>query len=237
LAGNYSRDTVDVTAHDSLIALLQNEDKLEAKYGLVFDYLKQGDTAFMTAELNNIPAVFDLTEEEQQIHQDYLTYTGIILKLKYDTVYGHSPDNTQVATLFALADSNDNLPSVYARNLLIRLGLIDYSDPVYFPSNLNSGFAGKWPFTETNYPTKSSLDVFPNPAGDYFIVEFAIAHSYKQAVITIHDMKGKTVDNYQLSGNHNQIVLQTGTLNNGIYMVTLYIDNKAIDTQKITILK
>ena len=237
LAGSYMRDTTDLTAHDSLVTLLQNESRLGAKYGLALDYLKRRDTTLMDSELDNIPGEFDLTDRDLHEYEEYLTYTGILLHLKYDTVHGQYPDSTQIATLFVLADSSDNLPSVYARNLLISLGLLNLSDPVYFPVTLNSGYAGKWPFTETDYPKESSLDVFPNPAGDYFIVEFAIAHSYEQAVITIHDMKGKTVANYKLNGNQNQLVLPTRSLNNAIYMVTLYIDNKPVDTRKITILK
>jgi hypothetical protein len=237
LAGSYLRDTADMTAHDSLVALLQSEDKLGAKYSLAFDYLKNGDTTLMNGELNNIPVLFDLTDEEQQSYQEYLTYIGILQQLHYDTIDGEYPDSFQVATLFAMADSCDNMPSVYARNLLIRFGLLTYEDPVYFPVTLNSGYAGKWPFTEINYPTKSSLDVFPNPAGDYFIVEFKIAHSYIQAIIVIHDIKGKTVKNFLLTGNQDQIVIPTDALKNGIYLVTMYVDNKPLDAKKIAILK
>ena len=175
-----------MTAHDSLVALLQDEDKLGAKYSLAFDYLKNGDTILMNGELNNIPALFDLTDRDLNEYEEYLTYTGILLQLKYDTVHDQYPDSTQITTLFALADSCDNMPSVYARNLLIRFGLLTYADPVYFPVTLNSDYAGKWPFTEINYSTESSLDIFPNPAGEYFIVEFKIAQSYDQASVKLN---------------------------------------------------
>lgn len=237
LFSNYMKDTVNVGAHDSLVALLQNENKLGAKYSLAFDYFKNGDTTLMNNELNNIPAVFNLSDEELQTHQNYLTYIGILHQLQNDSVNGHYPDSSQIATLFEITGSSNNLPSVYARNLLIRLGLLNYAEPVYFPVLLNSGFGGKWPFTEIAYPKESSLDVFPNPANNYFIVEYEIDQSYEQAIIIIHDMKGKVVGSYQLTGDQDQLVIPIGALNNGIYMVSMYINNRPVDTKKITILK
>ena len=237
LVGNYLRDTVNVDVNDSLVAVLGNEQKLHAKYSLAFNHLKHGDTALMREELENIPITFELTNEDQQIYQDYLSYISIMQQLQYDTINRHYPDSSQIVNLFSLVDNGHGLPSVYAQNMLKHLGFLSCYEPVYFPVSLNSNEAGKWPFDQPNYPKSSSLKLFPNPAADYFIVEYEISQSYEQAVITIYDMKGKTINNYQLSGNQNQIVLPTGTLNNGIYMVTLFIDNKPIDTQKITIFR
>jgi hypothetical protein len=237
LVSNYLRDTVNVGANDSLVALLGNENKLRAKYNLAFNYFKHGDTTLMGEELNNIPVMFDLSDEELQIHQDYLTYIGILQQLQYDTVNKHYPDSSQIATLFSLADSCHGLPSVYARNMLNHLGLLSCYEPIYFPVPLNSTEAGKWPFDESKYPKTSSLSLFPNPAGDYFIVEYKIAQSYKQAIIVINDMKGKMINRYRLQGNQNQIIIPTDNLNNGVYLVSMYVDNELKDSKKITILK
>jgi hypothetical protein len=68
-------------------------------------------------------------------------------------------------------------------------------------------------------------------------VEYEIAQSYEQAVIILHDMKGKMVSSYQLKGNQNQIAIPTGNLNNGVYLVSMYINNKLKDSEKIIILK
>ena len=237
LVGIYLRDTINSWAPDSLEALLQNDNRLSAKYNLAFYYLKNGDTALTNSELNNIPTAFTLSAEKQQTHQDYLVYMGLLLELQYDTINGHYPDSSQVATLFALTDSCDNLPSAYARNMLMHFGLITYDEPVYFPLALNSSVTWQNPFKEIAYPKTSSLSLFPNPAGDYFIIEYAIAYSYEQTVIVISDMKGKVVRNFYLKGKQNQVVIPTGDLNNGIYIVSLYTNNNLIDSKKITILQ
>ena len=237
LVGIYLRDTVNSWAPDSLEALLQNENRLSAKYNLAFYYLKNGDTALMNSELSNIPTAFTLLAGEQQTHQDYLIYIGLLQALQYDTINGHYPDSSQTATLFALADTCYDLPSAYARNMLIHFGLITYDEPVYFPLALSSSVTWQNPFKEIDFPKSSSLSLFPNPAGDYFIVEYAIAHHYEQAMIVIHDMKGKLVRSFQIKGKQNQVVIPTGDLNNGVYIVSLYINNKLEDSKKITILQ
>ena len=140
-------------------------------------------------------------------------------------------------SIFALADTCYDLPSAYARNMLIHFGLITYDEPVYFPLGLNSSSTWQNPFKEIDFPKSSSLSLFPNPAGDYFIIEYAIERSYEQAMIVIHDMKGKLVRNFYVKGNHNQIVIPTGDLNNGVYIVSLYLNNKLEDSNKITLLK
>ncbi|MCK4677804.1 MAG: T9SS type A sorting domain-containing protein, partial [Bacteroidales bacterium] len=237
LVGIYLRDTINSWAPDSLEALLQNENSLSAKYSLAFYYLEKGDTALMNSELNNIPTAFTLSAGEQQTHQDYLIYMGLLKGLQYDTINNHYPDSSQVATLFALADTCYDLPSAYARNMLMHFGLFSYDEPVYFPLALNSSVTWQNPFKEIEYPKTSSLSLFPNPAGDYFIVEYAIAHSYEQAMIVIHNMKGKLVRNFYIRGKQNQVVIPTGDLNNGVYIVSLYINNKFEDSKKITLLK
>jgi hypothetical protein len=237
LVGVYLRDTVNSWAPDSLEALLQNENRLSAKYSLAFHYLKKGDTALINSELNNIPATFTLTAEEQQTHQDYLAYIDILKQLQYDTINDHYPDSSQTATLFALADTCYDLPSAYARNMLMHLGLITYDEPVYFPLVINSSATWQNPFKEIDFPKSSSLSLFPNPAGEYFIVEYAIAHSYEQAVIVIRDMKGKLINSMYLKGNQNQVLIPTGELNNGIYIVSLFTDKNLKDSKKVTILQ
>ena len=59
------------------------------------------------------------------------------------------------------------------------------------------------------------------------VIEYTIARSYERAMIVIHDIKGK----------QNQVVIPTGDLNNGVYIVSLYINNMLEDSKKITLLK
>ena len=236
LVGIYLKDTINSWAEDSLIVLLQNETLLRSKYMLAFHWLVKEDTAQMNSVLNTIPTTFTLSPSQQQTYQNYLTYSSILMALQHDTVNNHSPDSTQLAGLYSLADTCNNLPSVYARNLLIHLGLVSYNEPVYFPMALNSSIAEIAPFKDINFTKPSSISLFPNPAGDYFIIEYQIEKVYEKAMVSIHDINGKLISVILLTGQLNQMVIPTGEINNGVYVVSLYIDSEIKDSEKITVL-
>ncbi|MCX6233142.1 MAG: T9SS type A sorting domain-containing protein [Bacteroidetes bacterium] len=237
LAGIYLHDTVNEWAPDSLVALLQNEPELYAKYNLAFQYFKESDTVQVNSVLNEIPSTFILSDAQQQTHQNYLDYIGILQALQNDTINGHYPDSLQLVTLYAMADSCIDMPSVYARNLLIHLGLLTSGEMVYMPVTLNSTVNNLWPFKENSIPKSSFISLFPNPAGNYLIVEYHIDKAYETAVLTLQDMTGKLINTIPLKGQLNQTVVSTGGLNNGVYIVSLYVDSQIIDSQKMTVLK
>ncbi|MCK5838481.1 MAG: T9SS type A sorting domain-containing protein [Bacteroidales bacterium] len=237
LVGIYLKDTINSWAVDSLIVLLQNETSLRSKYMLVLYCLEKEDTAQMNSVLNTIPTTFILSPSQQQTYQNYLTYSSILMALQHDSVNNHYPDSTQLAGLHSIADTCNNLPSVYARNLLIHLGLISYNEPVYFPMALNSSIAEIAPFKDINFPKQSSISLFPNPAGNYFIIEYRIEKAYEKAIVSIHDINGKLVNMISLKGKMNQTIIPTGEMNNSIYIVSLHVDNELEDSSKLTLLK
>jgi len=50
-------------------------------------------------------------------------------------------------------------------------------------------------------------------------------------------MEGKHVQSIWLQDYQNQIIVPTGNLPNGVYLVSMFIDNTLTDNKKITILK
>ena len=236
LVGIYLKDTINSWAEDSLIALLQNETSLRSKYMIAFHWLEKDDTAQTNSVLNTILTTFTLSPSQQQTYQDYLNYSGILVGLQHDTVNNHYPDSTQLAGLYFLADTCNNLPSLYSRNLLIHLGLISYNEPVYFPMALNSSVSEIIPFKEINLHKQSFISLFPNPAGNYFILEYHIEQVYDKAILMIHDINGKLIKTILIKGEQDQIVIPIGEINNGVYVVSLYINSEIIDSEKITVL-
>jgi hypothetical protein len=237
LVGIYLRDTVNEWSADSLVALLQNEPNLRARYNLMFHYLKDEDTTQLTSVMNAIPQSFTLSEAQQQIHQRYVDYIGILQALKFDTLNEHYPDSSQLITLFSMADSCVDMPAVYAGNLLIHLGWLDSDEMVYLPVTLNSAVNQILPSKEIGMLKNSFISVFPNPAGNYFIVEYHIEKVYAKAVLSIQDMNGKLIRTISLKGQLNQTIIPTGSLNNGIYLVSLYVDSHLMDSRKIALLE
>ncbi|MCX6233145.1 MAG: T9SS type A sorting domain-containing protein [Bacteroidetes bacterium] len=105
------------------------------------------------------------------------------------------------------------------------------------PVTLNSAVNNTWPFMENSVNKASFISLFPNPAGNYLIVEYHIDKAYETAVLTLQDMTGKLISTIPVKGQLNQTVVSTGGLNNGVYIVSLYVDSQVIDSQKMTVLK
>ena len=232
----YLNDTTHSWAEDSLIALLQNDDDLKSKYMLAFHLLESEDTSQLNNVLTEIPQSFTLSTSEFQEYQNYLSYFNLLSDLMFDTINNSTPDSLQLAVLFGLSDTCNGQASFYARNLLINMGLVTYNESVYFPTSLYSSIEEFIPDDWINPDKSSSISLFPNPAGNYFIVEFQINKVYKSSKMAIHDINGKLISLNNLDGNLNQIVVPTGDLNSGIYFVSLFVDSRLKDCKKITIL-
>lgn len=77
----------------------------------------------------------------------------------------------------------------------------------------------------------------PNPFSENTIIEFEIAESFSTASITIFDMQGtlkKTIP--ILNKGNGQITINGFELTAGMYLYSLIVDNKEIDTKKMILI-
>jgi hypothetical protein len=81
------------------------------------------------------------------------------------------------------------------------------------------------------------LKVFPNPAQNYFTVEYKIVEPAGSAVIEMLDITGKILKQFTLYDKQNQIVIETIDLQTGIYYIRLLVDGGTSKIQKISVIK
>jgi len=81
------------------------------------------------------------------------------------------------------------------------------------------------------------LKVFPNPAMNYFTIEYKITETAGSALIEIIDHTGRKLKLYTLYDKQNQIVIETKDIFTGIYYVRLLVDGTTTNTHKISIIK
>jgi len=79
--------------------------------------------------------------------------------------------------------------------------------------------------------------VYPNPAKDYFIIDYFLLEGNTSAIIGINDITGKLVKNINIHDKQNQIVVETKDLQSGIYYISLMTNNSISKTVKIAIFK
>lgn len=235
----YRNDTINNYAQDSLIDLLTNEQTLSAKYRLAFLYLSQYDTTQMNNVIDTIPLSFTLNDEEQLEYNDYLTLFNISKQLQCDTASIFDLDSVAVASLLTMSGNDDIMPGVYARNILISTGKLQYNEPFNIPDSLKSSLIKEYDLLKdkVDFHDKSLLKVFPNPAGDFIIIAFEVNGNCANITFRITDANGKFVLEKRSGKSRDQFVIQTKNWKQGIYLVQMLSSEKLENTAKFIISK
>ena len=82
---------------------------------------------------------------------------------------------------------------------------------------------------------KAEIKVYPNPAKDYFIVEYNIIDKFDHATIEITDMLGHKIQEIVLNSSKGQKIINTTTFTKGIYNCCVKNNGKNIGQSNIII--
>ncbi len=232
LEKHYMSDTLNPSlSNDSLMSLWGQEPYHVAKYKLSLFYINVGDSSNSFSTLNDIPNVFELNEKEESYHEDFEVLLDVLERIHCDSIL---LDNALVQSLLSI-HSNRSKAGVYARNLLIQDSVVIYNEPIFLPDLYKSSPASEFTYPEID--KESQIAIFPNPAGNYFIIEFEISKFNNNSKIVISDLNGKLIKSFILEQGTNQQVIPTEGFVNGTYLVQLYQNNSLIEVEKIVIIK
>jgi hypothetical protein len=226
----YQSDTNNLASSgDSLVSLLLDGDFPDARYQLAFYYLNKSDSTNTFSILNYIPTEFTLSASELTIFELYSDLLEIQWHITSDTI---AMDSIQIAALHEIANHQNTIPGVYARNMLLNEGLLAYDEPVYLPTTLKVT-----PIWHHMADTKSSskLNIFPNPAKTYFIVEYSMDRLYYESLLIMTDISGKHIKSFDVTCRQNQIVVPVDNLPAGIYILQLVDGRNILESKKISI--
>ncbi|RLD45227.1 MAG: hypothetical protein DRI89_01695 [Bacteroidetes bacterium] len=230
----YLVDTVNYCAAiDSMIHLLENDNELSSKYQLIMKYLGMKDSANAYNTFYNIAFDFDLNSEQVDEYDLYEDLIDLQWQMMNDTV---SPDSTAIETLFDIEQYDRTTPGVFARNILISLGELDYQEPVYVP-DFNKSAPINLPFWPEEVHEENLMKLFPNPAGIYFIVEHDLREYDGEITMQVISISGIVIESVALQNKQNQTVITTRNYPSGIYIVQLLVDGMMIEADKITIVR
>ncbi len=235
----YKSDTVNPDAsHDSLISLLYNEKTLSARYLLAFEYLKAKDTVCAHNVLINIPTTFNLDNRDLNLHGNYLAYFYIMNELaaQEKSIFEMSPEQLAKAQTLMLT-AGDPVQSL-ARNILIAHKLSNYEETVIFP-DVTKSTKERLRFIKTGKIKEMGyMKIYPNPAKQFIIVEYDLNEKFKsgqEAGIFITNAEGKRIENKFVSKQKDQISVITSSLPVGMYICTLSVNGKTLESQKFII--
>jgi hypothetical protein len=228
---NYLADTANPGASlDTLAMLLGGENTADARYQLAMLHACRNNWTDAMAVLNAIPQYFTLGQDGLQSHQDMVSFFGLLQQMD-----GNQPDSTQAVALFGLIGQEAGKAPVYARNILISAGLLAYEEPVIFPDLYKSSKEIEFERLVKLADEHRMIEVFPNPAGSYFIVKWEVDKPADDMEVRLTSSTGQTVMQIPVSGRENQQIVPTQGIKAGVYVVSLHAGGETLDSVKITI--
>jgi len=232
----YKNDTLNPTASDSVLWYLNAENQLWAKYSLAFEYLVSGDTMSTENTLNAIPNTFQLNASELNEFGYYLSYVDLLKQLKREGKSISEADSVQLQILSTLMNSSTGSLSGYARNVLLARGEITYKEPYIFPQGTVKSSKIHHKSTSENQ-NANLLKVYPNPARDYIIIEYALNTVFDNASVVLYDASGKTIRKFTISKTFDWLVLPLTEFQAGNDIGILRNGTMPVKTAKFVVIK
>ncbi len=235
----YKNDTTNPASHDSLIVLLQNESSLSSKYRLAFEYMHVSDTNNLNYTLSAITSTYNLSQQQSSMHDNYTTYFSVLKNLLKNGKNIFTMDSSLLPAIHNLHTNSLEPVKSYTRNILIARGAINYYEPILLPDELKSS-KGKKTYRTGKFVEESYMKVFPNPAWQYVIIEYNLKDKFtekNEVLLTLTNMRGNSVFQKQLMKRQDQDLINTSGFIPGVYICSLWVNGKMLDTSKFVVLE
>lgn len=236
---HYLKDTINPDAsYNELITLLSEHSNIDTRYQLTAQYLRKGKFNEATNVLENIDNEFSLNPIEQEQYAQNSSYFNLMIELSESSINIQDLTEQQLSLLEELENAGDGNAKVFARNINVNLGRSAYQEPYLLP-NLNKSAQAQLQEDELmeHLDDFHYIQVFPNPAKDYIIIEYNLEQESEQAFIQLTDLSGKVIYQENISGLKDQKHIDTRSYKAGNYMLSLISNQNVLETTKISIVK
>ncbi len=236
LARHFGQMSENPAITDSLIALYYSDNTVSSRYMQAWLYLYSGQYQQGQNIMTTIPAIFTLTENELAEYQNMQWLYATLAGLFESGNRLNELNEAQIGQLNAIVADETGVASVYARNILLAIDELEYLEPVILPNSMKSAEA-EGIYNETlKTKAPSILEVYPNPSKDFVIIGYQF-DTETEGMIEVRDVSGRLMESVPLKGMNNQLTVTTRTWKAGVYMLSLVVNGKVIETTKFTLVK
>lgn len=133
--------------------------------------------------------------------------------------------------LSQIANNEESCGNYIARDLLLKLHKINYTEPIYDISHSESKkMAG---ITQKETQDNLLFRVYPNPAKDWVIVYYKT--KTLPSTIEICDLLGKVIYTKVIEQSEGELMIETASFPSGNYFVKLQDKGATLKAEKLTI--
>ncbi len=220
---------------DSLLALYQTDNSLSSRYMQAWLYMQNGQYLQGQNVMTAIPSDFTLSADELAEQQNMQSLYTLLTELYEAGKQVNDLSAAQQGQLETMVLAETGLAPIFARNLLMAADAMQYAEPVTLPSQLKSAAAEEAYKELINAPMPKILEVYPNPSKDFVILGYRF-DADTRGVIEIRDVSGSLIQSIPFTGMQDQLTVMTRSWSPGIYMVSLMVNEKVIETTKFTLI-
>ena len=230
----YLADSSTAVASDSLLQIFQRDPLIDLKYNEVFIHLQNENWEDAEGRLEALSQELVDCEYENQQYAEYTDFVPILIKMVRDSCEFWDLTTGEMDKLVELSDNGLYFPAAYARTIrLLYDSTYTYEEPIIFPvaQSARKGKAAR-PQLLSDAPV---VQVYPNPARDYCIVDYQMDIMDVDASLHITTPQGKVVQQYTLYQPTGQKIIDIKGLADGLYYITLKTKRNLVVTRKITV--
>lgn len=236
----YHEDSTGNYGTDSVLSLINGINKLYSVYDAISLYYTKESFSDGNNLLSSIPSTYTLSTDQENEYEMYETLFPIVHQLISDSSGLESVDSNQVETLLTLTGNTHELPGVYARNILIKRGIVQYEEPIL--TNILTKESRNWKIKkpEIKPVTDGWVSVFPNPSNGYFIAEYQLPKGSANdvsAALTVTDLNGRNWYSRKVQKSYDQVVIPVSGMAAGTYVVHLTRNGISLGNTKLVIQK
>jgi len=226
-----SSDTIDRTA--DMLDFLSDTENIQYEYRVAEAYDVLGSTGKSESVLTAIGNM-ELTESEAQAHSDYVSFRQLMQAWDAENKNLSALSESDIETLQGYTE-RANITAGDANALLKLNGIDTYKEPVYFPDEVETQLR-LIQYTEEEV-SEDRLLLYPNPANEYLIIDYAITKGSKDISLVITNTNGQIVHNESLDYVQDELVIITDKFPTGQYFCTLYDKDSIIKTDKFLLVR
>lgn len=225
-----------INARDSIVTLLQNEDRLSAKYALVEARLNTGDTVSANSVYQSIDTDFDLNSKEHFYWQQYNNWLNYRKKQLASGKPVSEPNSLQLISLYQLYGNTENQLKATIRNLLRYSDTLTYEEPYMLIDTSLKQSKVIYRAVGNNGNKNNELLVYPNPARTYLIIDYSqLNFDNFPVLLNIYTINGKIKETRLLSINIGFKVIDIRMWTPGTYIVSLKSRGELIGSKTIIV--
>jgi len=224
-------DTIDRTG--DMIEFLENTGDIQYEYRLAKAYDVIGDSEQAESVLTAIGDM-ELAENEAERHNDYMSFRQLMQTWATEDKHLAALSESDLELLQGYTQ-NANATAGQAITLLELNGIDTYKEPVYFPDETEPQLRiMQCPEEEIK---EEKLLLYPNPANEYLVVEYALIEDNQDVSLVITNTNGQVLFNQQLDYAQDELIIITDKFPTGQYFCTLYNKGNILKTDKFLLVR